>query len=110
MYGEYMKTHSINPHTGGNRPKTEETYRSALNFARRQAVEGDGKGSKGMVMVDNGSGDNKGRVERRGSKAREPSQNGYNKEGQEQYNGYCEHVYDRHDEQHRSRIIKGPIK
>jgi hypothetical protein len=57
VYGEYMKTHSINPHTGGNRPKTEETYRSALNFARRQPVEGDGKGSKGMLVVDSRNGD-----------------------------------------------------
>jgi hypothetical protein len=35
VYGEYMKTHNINPHTMGNHPEDYETYKGALNHAKR---------------------------------------------------------------------------
>lgn len=30
MYGDYMKTHNINPHSGANKPKHVQGYESAM--------------------------------------------------------------------------------
>ena len=30
VYGDYMKTHNINPHSGGNRPKSVQIYARAM--------------------------------------------------------------------------------
>jgi hypothetical protein len=35
VYGNYMKTQNINPHTGGNHPRTYQSHSNALNFGKR---------------------------------------------------------------------------
>lgn len=34
-YGDFMKTHNIQPHTLDNKPETYQTYTSALNHGKR---------------------------------------------------------------------------
>lgn len=38
-YGNDMKTHSVQPHTLTNKPKTYQTYTSALNFGKRMKID-----------------------------------------------------------------------
>lgn len=35
MYGNYMKTQNVNPHSGGNKPLTYQTHYNALNYGKR---------------------------------------------------------------------------
>ncbi len=34
LYGNYLKSHNINPHTQGNQPPTYQTHRNAMTFAK----------------------------------------------------------------------------
>lgn len=38
-YGDFMKTHNIQPHTLDSKPETYQTYTSALNFGKRTKLD-----------------------------------------------------------------------
>jgi hypothetical protein len=38
-YGDFMKTHNIQPHTLDNHPENYQTYTSALNFGKRTKLD-----------------------------------------------------------------------
>jgi hypothetical protein len=38
-YGDFMKTHNIQPHTLDNKPENYQTYTSALNFGKRTKLD-----------------------------------------------------------------------
>lgn len=48
IYGDYMKTHNINPHSGDNKPKCVQVYSRALRG--RQEVVGEIVSHKNLVM------------------------------------------------------------
>lgn len=48
IYGDYMKTHNINPHSGENKPKCVQVYSRALRG--RQEVIGEIVPHKNLVM------------------------------------------------------------
>lgn len=48
IYGDYMKTHNINPHSGDNKPKGVQVYARAMRG--RQEVIGEIKDNKPVVM------------------------------------------------------------
>ena len=39
VYGDFMKTHNVQPHRHGNSPKKYQSYRSALNFGKRTKLD-----------------------------------------------------------------------
>lgn len=39
FYGNFMKTHNIQPHTLDNKPETYQTFTSALNFGKRTKLD-----------------------------------------------------------------------
>ena len=39
FYGNFMKTHNIQPHTLDNKPDTYQTYPSAMNFGKRTKLD-----------------------------------------------------------------------
>lgn len=39
FYGNFMKTHNIQPHTLDNKPETYQTYASALNYGKRTKLD-----------------------------------------------------------------------
>jgi hypothetical protein len=38
-YGDFMKTHNIQPHTLDNKPENYQTYISALNYGKRTKLD-----------------------------------------------------------------------
>jgi len=39
FYGNFMKTHNIQPHTLDNKPEHVQAYTTALNFAKRTKLD-----------------------------------------------------------------------
>ena len=41
MYGNYLKTHNVQPHLMSNNPKKYQTHHTALQFAKRGKTDPD---------------------------------------------------------------------
>ena len=39
FYGNFMKTHNVQPHTLDNKPENYQTYISAINFGKRTKLD-----------------------------------------------------------------------
>lgn len=51
IYGDYMKTHNINPHSGDNNPRGVQVYKRAMRGIQEVVNEGPSNPNKPMPIV-----------------------------------------------------------